>query len=56
VQRRWQALNDRRSAFEVVQHLVVPEPQNAKSISFKPLIADLVPLGFRVLAALDFDY
>ena len=44
------------NAFDVSQHLTIPEPQHAVAMFEEPLIADGVASAFGVLAAIDLDH
>jgi hypothetical protein len=37
----------------IVQHLIIPEPQHAKPLIFKPLVAALIGVAASMLAAID---
>ena len=43
------------NAFDISQHLVIPEPQDTEPMFDEPLIADGVASVLGVLAAIDFD-
>jgi hypothetical protein len=47
--------DDFRQPVRIIQHLIIPEPQHAKPLIFKPSLTDLVGFAGRVLAAIDFN-
>jgi hypothetical protein len=44
------------NAFEIFQHLIIPEAQNAIAVIRQPLIADGVAFVISVLTSVDFDH
>jgi hypothetical protein len=47
--------NSLKHPVRIVQHLIIPEPQHAKPLIFKPLVAAVIGFVVRVLAAIHFD-
>jgi len=44
-----------KDTFQILKHVVVPEPQNPEIVLDEPAVADGIPLGVGMLSAVDLD-